>query len=411
MPATRAPDSRTRSASRVARLYLTAMFVDTIGSGMWLPLGLIFFTRAQHLPLPQVGVAMTLGGLVGLALGPLTGTLVDHFGPDRLVVASNLLRAVAFALFPAVATPWQLGLLTILVSAGDRMFWTANTPLMSRLVEGRRLERTLGVQNVVRITGLAAGAAASGVFVGSVRGLHLLAWFNGASYVLAAALVLMAFGVTGRAPAPPACHPDGPAGWSAVLVDRPYLLFCGVQVLFAFCAQSLVTILPLVALTPFGGPTWLPGAAVASGTATLALIQQPTLRLAERTSRLRTLLLAGVVFAVSFVPLAWGTVPDGVALVVLVLGMSVLGAFGDALWGSTMVAAANDSAPERLRGRYSALFQTAWGLAGAIGPAVYTGLLAVGNAVLWLTLAAVALAILPSLLALAPRLPRAALRR
>ncbi len=60
----------------------------------------------------------------------------------------------------------------------------------------------------------------------------------------------------------------------------------------------------------------------------------------------------------------------------LVLGAGIIAVVGEALSVPLMMAAANEAAPEQLRGRYSALFQTAWGLATVASPAVFTGLLA-----------------------------------
>ncbi|HET8662487.1 MAG TPA: MFS transporter [Micromonosporaceae bacterium] len=400
-------------------LYLLAVFIDTVGSGLWMPVGLIFFTRAQQIPVAQVGTALTLGGLVGLLAGPISGSLVDRWGPARFVFVSNVARAVVFALYPLVGSAWQIALLAAVFSASDRLFWTANTPLLSQFVRGRRLDRILGTQNVVRIVGLGLGAALSGLFAGSVQGLHWLAYVNALSFVVAAGVLLAA--VSMRAPARADAEADAPAeatgadrpahpvGWRAVLADRPFVLLCGVQGLYALCALSLVVILPLVALDPLGGPTWLPGASIVVGNVVLALAQNPAVRLAEKTSRLRGLLISSATFAVTFVLMSFGTDVAHSWVVPLVLAVSVLGVVGEALFGPMMTAAANDAAPERLRGRYSALFQTSWGLATVLAPALFTLLLAVDHRVLWLSAAGMALLTVPGLLVAGRRLPAAVL--
>ena len=157
------------------RLYLLAMLIDTIGSGMWMPIGLIFFTRAQHLPFEQVGMALTVGGVFGLAAGPISGNLVDRFGPGRFIMISNVARGAVFFFYPLIDSAWQVSLLAAVFAAADRLFWTANTPLLGSLVTERRLDRLLATQNVIRIVGLGLGAAASGLLAGTVHGLHLLA--------------------------------------------------------------------------------------------------------------------------------------------------------------------------------------------------------------------------------------------
>lgn len=180
--------------------------------------------------------------------------------------------------------------------------------------------------------------------------------------------------------------------------------------MFALSALSLVVILPLAALDPLGGPPWLPGASIVVGNVMLAAAQKPVIRLTEKTTRLRGLLWASGSFAVTFLLLAPADRLDPDLVVPVVLVASMLGVIGEALFGPLMTAAANQAAPEALRGRYSALFQTSWGLATVAAPASLTALLAVGNDVLWLTACGIALLTIPGLLLLAARLPAACLR-
>ncbi len=389
------------------RLYLLAMLIDTIGSGMWMPIGLIFFTRAQHLPIEQVGVALTVGGVFGLAAGPVSGNLVDRFGPAPFVVISNVARGAVFFVYPLIDSAWQVSLLAAVYAAADRLFWTANTPLLGSLVAGRRLDRLLATQNVIRIVGLGLGAAACGLLAGTVPGLHLLADVNAISYLLAACVIFFAVEMSKPAAVATAGgHDDAQRpGWRATLADRPYLALCLIQLLFALSALSLVVILPLAALVRLGGPSWLPGASIVVGNTVLALAQKPAVKISEKMSRARGLILAGLIFALTFLLMAPATEFDRRMVAPLVLIVSMLGVVGEALSAPLMTAAANQAAPQALRGRYSALFQTSWGLATVLAPALFTGLLAAGNAVLWLTLCCIALMTIPGLLAVSGRLP------
>lgn len=414
--ATSAPSAPLQTARQ--RAYLLAMFIDTLGSGLWMPLGLIFFTRAQQLPLAEVGVALTVGGLCGLVMGPIGGSLIDHFGPGGFILLSNVARAVTFMLYPLVHAAWQVAILAAVFQAADRLFWSANTPLLADLVQGRKLDNLLATQNVIRIVGLGVGAGVSGVFVGSVQGLHLLAYVNAASYVLAAIIICFTVNLTRKrvraAASDAGSNVDPPAdrqsGWRATIADRPFVLLCGIQTLFALSANSLVSILPLVAIYPLGGPAWLPGASIVGGNIMLALAQKPAIAFSTRTSRLRGLLLASVTFAVAFLLIAPAAALNHALVVPLVLATATIGVIGEALFGPLMTAAANDAAPKHLRGRYSSLFQTSWGLSNALAPALFTSLLSIGNSVLWLTAAGIALLTVPGLLFVANRLPRASLR-
>ncbi|MEE1782949.1 MFS transporter [Streptomyces sp. SP17BM10] len=397
-----APGSPTR-----VRLYLAARSIDAVGSGLWMPISLFFFVQAQRLPVEQVGAALTAGAVFGLVAGPFGGTLVDRFGPGPVVLVSNVVRAVGFLLYPLVGTVWQVALIAAANSAGDRIFWTANTPLLARLAGERKLVGALGNMSIVRIAGLGIGAGLAGLVGRSTAGLHALAWANGASFAVAAVLVCAVL----RVPGPSRTGgntPDGPGRtWGTVLRDRPYLVLCLVQVLFTFAANSLTVALPLVAVRTLRGPVWLAGASVLVGNIVLMVAVKPAIAYGRRTSRLRALTAAAAVFAVTFLLMAPAQLAAPALVVPLVLLVSVLGVTAEALFGSVMSAAAYEAAPEGLKGRYNALFQTAYGASGALAPAVFTALLAVGNAVLWLALVASSALIVPVLRVAAVRLPGA----
>ncbi|MFQ6200264.1 hypothetical protein ACLMMR_39695, partial [Streptomyces sp. NPDC000405] len=153
------------------RTYLVALIVDCVGNGLWTPVALIFFTRGQHLPLAHVGVALTVGGLLGLLAGPVNGLLVDRWGPANGAALSYAVRTGVFALFPFVSVTWEVGALAFVAAAADRLFWTASTPLLARLVPAEALIGVLSTSSVLKVIGWAVGGAigatAGGMVIGS----------------------------------------------------------------------------------------------------------------------------------------------------------------------------------------------------------------------------------------------------
>jgi len=398
---------------RGSRPYLIGVAIDALGSGLWMPFGLIFFTRGQHLAVAQVGLALTLGGVIGLAFGPFTGTLVDRSGCAPALGASNVLRTATFVLYPLVNAAWQVALLAMVTAAADRMFWTANSPLLGRIASGRQLDRLLGTQSVIRIVGLGVGAALATPLAGSVRGLHAVSYLNALTFAVTALIV---FPVARRLEARPAgggeddATPAQAATWGRVLRDRGYVLLCVAQLLLALAASSFVVILPLVALSVLHGPLWLPGGSIVVGNVVLAAVQNPAVRLGERTARWRVIAVSAVVFTAAFVLMLPGQGLSKPWVIVIVLASSIVGVIAEALFAPLMTAAANQAAPKGLAGRYSALFQTSWGAANVLAPAVCTGLLAAGYGFLWLGLSALVLLTIPILIYVTPRLPAGALR-
>lgn len=146
-----------------------------------------------------------------------------------------------------------------------------------------------------------------------------------------------------------------------------------------------------------------------AGNVVMAALQKPVLAVAARRSRAPMLLAALPFYFVAFGALSLGRASWGAGVIVLVLVAAMLGGVAEVTVNALMLGAANDAAPPGRQGRYSALFQTSWGLAEAVAPTIFAVLLARGNPVLWLTLAGSTLLIVPLLLTVRRRLPERAL--
>ncbi|MEV1205808.1 MFS transporter, partial [Microbispora rosea] len=106
-----------RPSTRVR--YMAGMVVDATGSGMYLPLSLLFFHHVTGQPIERVGVIMTGAALFSLVANPIAGVLVDRFGARAVVVGGYLVRAVGFAAYPLVDSPLTMFLAVALVALGD----------------------------------------------------------------------------------------------------------------------------------------------------------------------------------------------------------------------------------------------------------------------------------------------------
>jgi MFS family permease len=386
---------------RQLRLFLTATFIDALGSGIWLPFGLLFLVHGQGFGLIEAGTALSTGGLLALATGPLAGAAMDRFGPRTLLIAGNLLRLAAFGCYPLLTSVWQVVAVTLVAGVGDRLFWTCNAPMVAALTTGRDAERVLGTQTVGRFAGAGVGAAASAVLpeITSPAAFHLIAYANAATFAVAAVLIGFLPAATGVS------EKDRPPGWKTVLSDRPYVGFCLTHMSFTLASASKFAILPILVRDFLHGPQWIAGTAITIGTVTVVFGQNLVIRVLAGHSRTTGLIAAAVVFAVSFALLIPVTsVPLQVAIC-LILFTSATFSVAEAMFAPLSTAAAAEAAPRGAEGRASALFQLSWGLPMALAPAILGGLLSVSGPLLWTCLTATSLLAVPALLGLKKRLP------
>ncbi|MEV5711290.1 MFS transporter [Actinoallomurus sp. NPDC052274] len=81
------------------RVIAASNFVNTIGSGLYLTAGVLYFTQAAHLPATEVGLGLGIAGFVSLIAGVAVGHLADTHGARGVYAATLVVRGVATAAF------------------------------------------------------------------------------------------------------------------------------------------------------------------------------------------------------------------------------------------------------------------------------------------------------------------------
>jgi len=386
------------------RIFLAATLIDALGSGLWVPFALLFLVHGQGMGLVDAGASLSTGALLALVTGPATGAAMDRFGPRALLIAGNLVRLAAFAAYPLAHTSWQVIVVSTVAGFGDRLFWTCNAPMVTRLTSGSDTDRVLATQTMGRFAGAGIGAAAMAVLptITSPWAFHLLAYGNAASFGVAAVLIrLLPRVAADRAAAAPS------GSWRAVLGDRGFTGFCITHMAFTLASASKFSVLPIVVRDLLHGPQWIAGTAITAGTVVVVTTQRPIVGLLARRSRTAGLIGAAALFAVCFallIPLTAVSLPVATALILLTsLGFSI----AEALFGPTATAAAAAAAPPGAEGRASSIFQLSWGLPIALAPGLLATLLSTSNALTWSILALTCASAVPALLVLRRKLPDA----
>src|SRR3954452_9467178 len=86
------------TAPGLARLFLVAV-VDRIGSGMFVPIVVVYLCTSEGLSLGQVGSALTIAGLAATFAPLASGLLLRRVGPRRVGVGWFLAAAAALVLY------------------------------------------------------------------------------------------------------------------------------------------------------------------------------------------------------------------------------------------------------------------------------------------------------------------------
>jgi MFS family permease len=423
------------------RAMLTAMGVDAVGSGMYVPFSLVFFHHITGLSFTVVGAVLTAVGLAGMGALPLAGTAVDRYGARRVQLLLYGVRGTGFALYPfATSLPAFAGV-ALFTAFGDRAFPAVQQSWIGEVASGGDRDRLQAASRALRNGGLGAGAllASLTISLAGDRGFTVAAWLNAASFALAAFLVRgirSAAPAAGQAYAPMSASTStkaagrgpigGPlgsrrtsgsanVGYRVVLRDRAFLGLTGANFLTALGYSALAVLFPLFIGGRLGQPQALTGAAFTLNTVLCAVGGVAVAGFVRRRGarRTRAAALGATLFAAAFAGLALlGTVRPHAGWVVPVglFALVVLYTLAETVHNPAASSLAVATAPAALRGRYMATYQLSWSLASTLAPSLFTALNACDARLPWLLLTGTALSAAALLVRLERRLPADAVR-
>jgi MFS family permease len=394
---------------RGARSFVVATFIDFLGTGLFLPFSLLYFTRAVGLPLPAVGLALSIAMTMTLPLVPVTGMLVDRFGTKRVVLLAQFLQGAGFLGYLVVRNiPMLLGMV-LLTAIGQRLFWSTYFTLLAEIAAPHERDRWYGLGAATRNAGLGLGSLLAGVVVGAnaIIGYHLVVIADALSFFLASGLLLFGVRVSilQRSASPQR------SGYKLILRDRAFLVLVAANVIFALCSQMLGIGVPVYVAGALRAPLWVIGAIMALSTALIAILQTVVVRLLEPYWRTRVLILTGWLWGAWCGLLALAQLLPRAFLIPFLLIVTCVYALAELIHDPTSNALATEVGQESLRGRYLALFQLSWSLAWIIAPGLFALLFTLHPVLPWLGMVALILLASLTIYWIEPRLPRRAVRR
>ncbi len=394
--------------ARGHRRLLAALSIDALGSGLFLPFSILYFTATTDLALGEVGLALSIAALVRIPATAASGMFCDRFGARTTVVISNLLQAVGFFAYLLVGSFSNLLLAAIVVQLGNSAFWVAYPALVHDVAEGKSQEPWFALITALRHAGLAVGAlgASLALAMGGTNGYTAIVAVNAVSFAVAAILTRLDRSGgphTKRVSDSPAQAPA--SSWATVLRDRPFLGFVVLNFGFALLSLSFVIAVPVYLVTTVDLPPWIPGTILAINAVLGALGATPAGAALTGRRRGHTLMVSQAVIGGAFIAvLCCAYVPLTVSIC-LGLTAVVLVTAGELMQGLIVPSVVNDCATAASRGRYNSLYQMAFSMGDIVTPALMTTLLAHGPVATWTPLIALAAVDMLGIVLLTQRLP------
>ncbi|MER7587592.1 MFS transporter [Micromonospora sp. NPDC127501] len=367
---------------RLRTLSLATM-ANTVGTGLWVTGAALYLTRSVGLTPTEVGLGLTVAGLVGLTASVPLGGLADRRDPRALRAVLQLAQAAVAAAYLLVGSfP-----VFVLVATMDALLVSGNLAVRAALVaavagpQGRvHAFATLRAMANLGVT-LGAGLAAFALVADAGWAYRLLVLGNVATYLVSAVLIM-------RLPSYPPVRRAVRPRPARALRDWRFLAVAGASAALSVHGVVLSLILPLWVVSHTDAPPVTVAAVLLVNTVLTVLL---AVRLSgsarDAVPAAATMRRAGLVLAAGMLLWATTAVVPTVAAIGLLLGATVIYTVGD-LWHSAAGAAlAYDLAAPDAIGAYQGVDTLLAGLARAAGPAVLTWLILDGGPIGWSVLA------------------------
>ena len=360
--------SRLLPETHAGRVMAAATVVTTVGSGAFLVVAVLYFTRIVELTPGQVGIGMSIAGFAGLVSGVPMGHLGDRYGARELLIALMVLAAPVAASVALVQNAWQFILVASALAVLERGSAAVRAGLIASMTSGAGRIRIRAYLRSVTNIGMAVGAGIGAVaLVFDTRAAYVtLLLLNGASYLIAAVVLRSHPSV---APAP---RSDSGPVW-IVFRDRPYVVVTLLMATMAMQYSILDVGIPLWVDRYTDAPTWIVAVLFVINTGMVVLFQVSVSRRVEDVSAaIRAVSTSGVVFFIACGTFALAADGGTALAVVLLLAGGFIHATGELLQAAAQFCLSQDLAAAHAQGQYQGLASTGFSLSAMLAPTVIT---------------------------------------
>lgn len=352
------------------RALALSTFVGQTGSGLFLPVSALFFTRSVGLNPTQVGLGLAISGLIGLAAAVPIGRVADRFGARGTYAVTLVGQAAATASFALVHSLWAFVVVSTVAALAERGGSAARGAVIGGVGVGEARVRLRAMLKSVTNAGLSIGTALAALALAAdTRAAYLgVVLLNAAMYACAALPLLRvpAIAAAGSGPTAPPRR--------AVLRNRPYTLVTALCGLTSIHYEVLSIALPLWIAGHSDAPRWSISAVILANTLLVVLLQVPFSRgTGDSSTAARAVRRSGGALLIGWAVIASAVFAGSPALafVLLVVGM-VLHTAGE-LWHSAgSYGLSYELAPAGAHGEYQGFFSLGRGATAAVAPLVVT---------------------------------------
>ena len=373
-PAPRPRRTRLLHEDPVVRRLAGLTLVNAFGNGLFMTVGVLFFTRSLHFGATQVGFGLTLAGLCGVLASLPAGRAADRWGAKRMLMILVVLEAVGMAGYALVHSFLAFVLLACAVTAVDRGSAAVRNTLYAQALP--KETRVAGRAYLRAATNVAIGAGSSlAAFAlqADTRQAYLAAILTDAATFLVVALMLPSIPIAAPVPREPGAGTQVGVRPRSALRDVPFLAVTFLSSLLVMQFAVIEVGIPLWLVQSTHAPRFLIAPLLITNTVLVVLLQVRATRGTEELRSAARAFRRGGLFIAAFclvAAMARGLSPVAASLVLI--AAAVLQALGEVLSQAGGWALSYTLARDESMGAYQGVFNAGSAAALMLGPALVT---------------------------------------
>lgn len=370
-----------------ARILIAAQFVHRLGNGAYITTSALFLTRSVGLAPAEVAAGLAIAAAVGMAASTPMGYVADRFGPKRVLLATLLTLAAAFAGLTTVHDLWTFAAIACVLAVGDTCAKSATGAMVAASVAPEERLRLRAFLRSANNAGTGLGALAGSLpLLLDTRTAYVAMLLGNAAALAAAATVVTRVRAIGPPPQRPTDEPR-----LVALRDKPFLGFALVDGFLASLYNELLTFaLPLWLAHRAGAPLWLVSAALLVNTVGCVLLQVWATNGTDGPSDGARAGRRGALIVAASCVLFGATAAAPVWLVIgLVIAAAVVHVLGELFLSTGTWAVIFGLAPDWAQGQYQGAYLTGRQIGNMVTPPLLTVLVIGGGGPGWVAVGAI----------------------
>ena len=355
----------------MVRRMAAATLVSTFGNGLFMTLSALYFTRIVGLSVAQVGLGLTLAGVLGVVASVQFGPVTDRVGARRLFTVLLVLDALGTASMSVVTTFWTFLLVAAVTTVCDRGASTARAAMYADVLSPELRTSTRAFLRAVTNVGIGAGSATAAIALHvDTRAAYVTAILVDGLTFLVAAVILRGLPDTRTARGAESAARRGP---NPALRDRPYLVVTALNSVIALQFTILEVGLPLWIVNHTNAPRIMVAATLLLNTVLVVAFQVRAARgVRDIASAGRVLRRGAFLLAAAWLLIAFCAGLPGWAAAALLVGALAVETAGEVLSSAAGWELSYALADDAHHGAYQGVFTGGWAVASMLGPVIVT---------------------------------------